>query len=105
MGSLGCRSFRIESGLPLLQLTQEWTLLFERLKQPAFFASASRQCLAELEQPLPQGLGFIVVTAHPKTQPTAALAEASPRHRATFFEQFAFEGHGSETPELLPCTA
>ena len=41
MGSLGCRSFRIESRLPLLQLTQEWTLLLKRLQKPAFFAPAS----------------------------------------------------------------
>ena len=105
MGSLGCRSLRIESRLPLLQLTKEWTFLLERLKQPAFFASTSRQGLAELEQSLPQGLGLIAVTADTKTQSTTALAEASSRHRATFFEQFAFEGHGSETPELLPSTA
>ena len=105
MGSLGRRPLGIQSRLPLFQLTQTWTFLLERLKQSAFFPSASRQGLAELEQPVPKGLGFIVVTAHSKTQSTAALAEASPGHRATFFEQFAFEGHGSETPELLPCTA
>ena len=76
--------------------------MLERLEQSAFFASASDQGLAELEQPLPERLGFIVITAHPEAQPTAALAEASARHRTTFFEQFAFEGDGSESPELLP---
>ncbi len=105
MGSLGRSSLRIQSRLPLFQLSQERTLLLESLKQTAFFASASRQGLAELEQPLPEGLGLIAITAHPETQPTAALAEASSRHRATFFKQFAFEGDGSETPELLPSTA
>jgi hypothetical protein len=105
MGSLGCCPFCIESRLPLLQLTQEWTFLLERLKQPAFFASASRQGLAEFEQTLPQGLCLIAITADTETQSTTALAEASARHRATFLEQFAFEGHGSESPKLLPITA
>jgi hypothetical protein len=105
MGSLGGSSLRIQGRLPLFQLTQPWSFLLESLKQSAFFSPASHQGFAKLEQPLPKRFGFVAVTAHPETQPTAALAEAAAGHRATFFEQFAFEGDGAETPDLLPSTA